>query len=73
MRGNFEEKYSDDFSTIIGTYINAFYKNVPITYEEKAYAFPETIQKKLIYKMKNLKCLKKHTSLCICLTMKNIK
>lgn len=45
VRGNFEEKYPDNFPTIRGTYINAFYENAPITYGEKAYAFPETTQK----------------------------
>ncbi|WP_127836892.1 glycoside hydrolase family 65 protein [Clostridium prolinivorans] len=45
IRGNFEEKYRKDFSTIRGSYINAFYENAPISYGEKAYAFPETTQK----------------------------
>lgn len=45
VRGNFEEGYHESFSTIRGTYINAFYENAPITYGEKAYAFPETTQK----------------------------
>jgi alpha,alpha-trehalose phosphorylase len=45
VRGNFEESYPENFSTIRGTYINAFYEKVPIPYGEKAYAFPETMQK----------------------------
>jgi len=44
-RGNFEEGYPKDYPTIRGTYINAFYEDVPINYGEKAYAFPETMQK----------------------------
>jgi alpha,alpha-trehalose phosphorylase len=31
--------------TIRGTYINAFYEKVPISYGEKAYGYPETMQK----------------------------
>ena len=45
IRGNFEEKYPENYPTIRGTYINAFYEEVPIQYGEKAYAFPETMQK----------------------------
>lgn len=45
VRGNFEEDYPEGFQTIRGTYINAFYENTPIAYGEKAYAFPETMQK----------------------------
>ncbi len=45
VRGNFEEKYPDGFYTVRGTYINAFYETVPISYGEKAYAFPGTMQK----------------------------
>ncbi|MBZ9688597.1 family 65 glycosyl hydrolase [Clostridium estertheticum] len=45
IRGNFEEKYPDNYQTIRGSYINAFYEEVPIQYGEKAYAFPETMQK----------------------------
>lgn len=45
IRGNFEEKYPDNYPTIRGSYINAFYEEVPIQYGEKAYAFPETMQK----------------------------
>lgn len=45
VRGNFEEKYPSNLQSIRGTYINAFYETVPITYGEKAYAFPETMQK----------------------------
>lgn len=45
VRGNFEEKYPENFPTVRGTYINAFYEKVSIPYGEKAYAFPETMQK----------------------------
>lgn len=45
IRGNFEEGYPKNHKTIRGTYINAFYEEVPIQYGEKAYAFPETMQK----------------------------
>ena len=45
IRGNFEEEYPKAYPTIRGTYINAFYEDVPIQYGEKAYAFPETMQK----------------------------
>ncbi|MFL0267464.1 glycoside hydrolase family 65 protein [Candidatus Clostridium radicumherbarum] len=45
IRGNFEEGYPKSYPTIRGTYINAFYEDVPINYGEKAYAFPETMQK----------------------------
>ena len=45
IRGNFEEKYPKNYTTIRGTYINAFYEDVSIHYGEKAYAFPETMQK----------------------------
>lgn len=45
IRGNFEEKYPENYQTIRGTYINAFYENVPIQYGERFYAFPETMQK----------------------------
>lgn len=45
VRGNFEEGYNSSMPSIRGTYINAFYDIVPITYGEKAYAFPETMQK----------------------------
>lgn len=45
IRGNFEEGYPKAYPTIRGTYINAFYENIPIQYGEKAYAFPETMQK----------------------------
>ncbi|WP_298838780.1 glycoside hydrolase family 65 protein [Clostridium sp.] len=45
IRGNFEEKYPDNYPTTRGTYINAFYEEVAIQYGEKAYAFPETKQK----------------------------
>lgn len=45
VRANFEEKYSNDMPSIRGTYINAFYENVPFSYGEKAHAYPETKQK----------------------------
>lgn len=45
IRGNFEEGYAENMPTIRGTYINAFYEKVPISYGEKAYAYPETMQK----------------------------
>ena len=45
IRGNFEEGYPENYPTIRGTYINAFYEEVAIQYGEKAYAFPETMQK----------------------------
>lgn len=45
VRGNFEEKYPEGFESIRGTYINAFYENVPISYGEKAFGFPESMQK----------------------------
>jgi len=45
IRGNFEENYPENYATIRGTYINAFYEEVPIQYGEKAYAFPENMQK----------------------------
>ena len=45
IRGNFEEGYLENYPTIRGTYVNAFYEEVNIQYGEKAYAFPETMQK----------------------------
>jgi alpha,alpha-trehalose phosphorylase len=45
IRGNFEEGYSKNYSTVRGTYVNAFYEEVPIQYGEKAYAFPEIMEK----------------------------
>lgn len=45
IRGNFEEGYAKDMRTIKGNYINAFYEEVGITYGEKAFAFPEVMQK----------------------------
>lgn len=45
IRGNFEERYPENYPTIRGTYINAFYEKAPIPYGEKAYAFPEYTQK----------------------------
>ncbi len=45
VRGNFEEGYKSNFKSIRGTYMNAFYEIANITYGEKAYGFPETMQK----------------------------
>lgn len=45
IRGNFEEKYPEDYPTVRGSYINALYEEVSIPYGEKAYAFPEAMQK----------------------------
>ena len=45
VRGNFEEGYSTEYSSIRGAYINAFHDNVEITYGEKLYGFPDTQQK----------------------------
>ena len=45
VRGNFEEGYPVNYPTIRGTYINAFYEEAPIQYGEKAYAFPEIMDK----------------------------
>ncbi|MGH4120463.1 glycoside hydrolase family 65 protein [Clostridium sp.] len=45
IRGNFEEGYPNNYPTVRGTYINAFYEEVPIEYGEKAFAFPETMEK----------------------------
>jgi alpha,alpha-trehalose phosphorylase len=45
VRGNFEERYPENYPTIRGTYVNAFYEEVSIPYGEKAYAFPETMEK----------------------------
>ncbi|PKM51028.1 MAG: family 65 glycosyl hydrolase [Firmicutes bacterium HGW-Firmicutes-7] len=45
VRGNFEEGYVEDCPTIRGTYINALHDIVDITYAEKAFGFPDTMQK----------------------------
>ncbi|WED24819.1 hypothetical protein L3Q72_18255 [Vibrio sp. JC009] len=45
VRGNFEEGYTDEITSIRGNYLNAFYEDITITYGEKLYAFPETAQK----------------------------
>lgn len=45
VRGNFEEGYAAEYLSIRGNYINAFYDEIPITYGEKAYGFPDTMQK----------------------------
>lgn len=47
VRGNFEEGYNNESDTIRGTYINAFHDVVEMTYAEKAYGFPETMQRQL--------------------------
>lgn len=47
VRGNFEEGYKEDYKSIRGTYLNAFFDNTEINYGEKAFAFPETQQKLL--------------------------
>lgn len=47
VRGNFEEGYSDDLTSIRGTYQNAFHDVTEITYGEKLHAFPEKQQKLL--------------------------
>lgn len=47
IRGNFEEGYNSELSTIRGTYINAFHDVVGMTYAEKAFGFPETMQRQL--------------------------
>lgn len=46
-RGVFEEGYSNDFTSIRGTYVNAFYDVIPISYGEKLHGFPDTQQKML--------------------------
>ncbi|WP_042351121.1 glycoside hydrolase family 65 protein [Bacillus massiliigorillae] len=45
VRGNFEEGYAPDYTSIRGTYINAFHDITEVTYGEKLYGFPETQQK----------------------------
>ncbi|WP_078546676.1 glycoside hydrolase family 65 protein [Litchfieldia alkalitelluris] len=45
VRGNFEEGYTKEMTSIRGTYINAFHDITKIDYGEKLYAFPETQQK----------------------------
>lgn len=45
VRGNFEEGYQNNFTSIRGTYINAFHDVTEVTYGEKLYGFPETQQK----------------------------
>ena len=45
VRGNFEEGYKDAYSSIRGTYINAFHDETEINYGEKLHAFPEIQQK----------------------------
>ncbi|MDN7246480.1 glycoside hydrolase family 65 protein [Planococcus shenhongbingii] len=45
VRGNFEEGYPESFSSIRGTYINAFHDEVEIVYGEKLYGYPVMQQK----------------------------
>ncbi|WP_142828350.1 glycoside hydrolase family 65 protein [Planococcus soli] len=45
VRGNFEEGYKPGFSSIRGTYINAFHDDIEITYGEKLFGFPDKQQK----------------------------
>jgi len=45
IRGNFEEGYPFDYSTIRGSYINGVYEIVDLTYAENAFGFPNTAQK----------------------------
>ncbi|RKF13231.1 glycoside hydrolase family 65 protein [Alginatibacterium sediminis] len=45
VRGNFEEGYAEDMASIRGCYVNGFYENVDISYGEKCFGFPETMQK----------------------------
>ncbi|WP_280770026.1 glycoside hydrolase family 65 protein [Salipaludibacillus daqingensis] len=45
VRGNFEEGYQDNMTSIRGTYINAFHDETSIEYGEKLHGFPETQQK----------------------------
>lgn len=47
VRGNFEEGYPEGHVSIRGTYINAFYDDVPIKYGERLYGFPTTGQRML--------------------------
>ncbi len=47
IRGNFEEGYPDDYKTIRGAYINAFYDIINVKYAENAYGYPK-IQQKLV-------------------------
>ncbi|MRH44019.1 family 65 glycosyl hydrolase [Aquibacillus halophilus] len=45
VRGNFEEGYYPSFTSIRGTYINAFHDITAINYGEKLHGFPSTQQK----------------------------
>ena len=45
IRGNFEEGYAAEMTTIRGAYLNAFHDVVPIEYGEKLFGFPDTQQK----------------------------
>ncbi len=47
VRGNFEEGYAPEYTSIRGTYQNAFHDVIEINYGEKLFAFPETQQKLL--------------------------
>ncbi|WP_075050771.1 glycoside hydrolase family 65 protein [Bacillus testis] len=44
VRGNFEEGYQVGFTSIRGTYMNAFHDTTKITYGEKLYGFPDVQQ-----------------------------
>ncbi|MEC2346179.1 glycosyl hydrolase family 65 protein [Paenibacillus barengoltzii] len=45
VRGNFEEGYGEQMTSIRGTYLNAFHDVIEVPYGEKLFAFPETQQK----------------------------
>ncbi len=47
VRGNFEEGCPAGQPTVRGTYVNAFYDDVPIKYGERLYGFPTTGQRML--------------------------
>ncbi|WP_054954894.1 glycoside hydrolase family 65 protein [Paenibacillus dakarensis] len=47
VRGNFEEGYGENMTSIRGTYLNAFHDVIEIPYGEKLFAFPDTQQKLL--------------------------
>lgn len=47
VRGNFEEGCPEGQPSIRGTYINAFYDDVPIKYGERLYGFPTSGQRML--------------------------
>ncbi|SES33950.1 glycoside hydrolase family 65 protein [Salipaludibacillus aurantiacus] len=45
VRGNFEEGYTEDMTSIRGTYINAYHDETAMEYGEKLHGFPDTQQK----------------------------